>query len=196
MRFAKPLAVTVLGATLITVPFAGGAFADSGRPQAPAAVVKAEPEPAKGSVDAGDRHETRRVVSLKVSVDPERVKQGGSYMVSIVARGAANGSTATVKSPEGRSYRVVIKGQKASKALTVPVTARPGEQTVTVTVGGETATAEFTVIGKDKDKGKGKDKDKGKDKGKGKGAEPQDVKKHDEPAPENERDEQHDRPGK
>ncbi|SNS48334.1 hypothetical protein SAMN05216276_101076 [Streptosporangium subroseum] len=135
MRFAKPFTATVLGATLIALPFAGSALADSGHLQPIATVTKdAQPKPTAPSA-----------ISLKVAVNPGQVRQGGSYTVSIVAKGAAAGATATVKTPEGRSYQVTIRGRQASKTLTVPSNARPGSKTVTVTVGSKITTAEFTV---------------------------------------------------
>ncbi|SNT21017.1 hypothetical protein SAMN05216276_1028103 [Streptosporangium subroseum] len=139
MRFAKPLAATVLGMTLIGVPFAGSALADSGYKPAPTKhAAPAKPaKPAKYNSS---------VTSLRASVSPGEVKQGGSYTVSILARGAADGATATVTSPQGRSYSVTVTGQKASKTLTVASDAELGDKTVTVTVGNKTATAEFTVI--------------------------------------------------
>jgi hypothetical protein len=141
MRFAKPLAATVLGMTLIGVPFASGALADSGHSPAPTIKHATPAKPSKPS-----KYTTPNVSSLKASIDPGQVRPGGSYTVSILARGATDGATVTVTSPEGRSYPVTISGQQASKTLTVSSNAKPGDKTVTVTIGSKTATAEFTVI--------------------------------------------------
>ncbi|MEV6865666.1 hypothetical protein AB0M44_32290 [Streptosporangium subroseum] len=122
--------------TLIGVPFAGSALADSGY----------KPAPIKHAAPAKPAKYNSSVTSLRASVSPGQVKQGGSYTVSIVARGAADGATATVKSPQGRSYSVTVTGQQASKTLTVASNAELGDKTVTVTVGNKTVTAEFTVI--------------------------------------------------
>ncbi|MGW3349938.1 hypothetical protein ACWDA3_42135 [Nonomuraea rubra] len=146
MRFAKPFTVTLASAALLALPLAGSALADGARPR-PAATAEA-PHPAPAAqVRKDDQHRDarRQASSLKVSVDPSRVRAGSSYDVTILAKGLSSG-TATVTSPEGRSYRVSLSGGRATKELTVPSEARAGSRTVTVKVGGKTATASFTVV--------------------------------------------------
>ncbi|GAA4915331.1 hypothetical protein HD597_010753 [Nonomuraea thailandensis] len=146
MRFAKPFTVTIAGAALLALPFTGSALADGARPQ-PAPTAKAShPAPAK-QVRKDDKHQDtrRQAISLKVSVDPSRVRAGSSYDVTILARGLSSG-TAVVTSPEGKSYRVSLSGGRATKELTVPSKARAGSRTVSVKVGNRTATASFTVV--------------------------------------------------
>ncbi|MFI7128981.1 hypothetical protein ACIBQ1_24985 [Nonomuraea sp. NPDC050153] len=142
--------MTVASAALLALPLSGAAFADGARPQ-PAATAKA-PQPAHSNPAAPTVPQDQlakgydaRKVALKVSVDPERVRAGDSYDVSIAAKGLRSG-TATVTSPEGKSYRVALSGGKATKTLTVPATAKPGSKTVTVKVGNKTATATFDVV--------------------------------------------------
>ncbi|MFD0469319.1 hypothetical protein ACFQ0B_14135 [Nonomuraea thailandensis] len=87
MRFAKPFTVTIAGAALLALPFTGSALADGARPQ-PAPTAKAShPAPAK-QVRKDDKHQDtrRQAISLKVSVDPSRVRAGSSYDVTILAR--------------------------------------------------------------------------------------------------------------
>jgi hypothetical protein len=159
VRFSKPFAVTLASAALLTLPLSGAAFADA-RPQPTAAVqapqsaatVKApqptHSNPAMPTVSqdqlAKGRDDARRF-ALKVSVDPERVRAGDSYDVTIAAKGLRSG-TAVVTSPEGKSYRVALSDGKATKTLTVPSKAKPGSKTVTVKVGNRTATASFDVV--------------------------------------------------
>ncbi|MEU6791030.1 hypothetical protein ABZ907_04980 [Nonomuraea wenchangensis] len=133
MRFFKPFTVTLAGAALLALPLSGTALADAPKPAATA--------PAKHEKqDAGPRR-----VSLSVAVDPARVRAGQTYGVTILVKGLSSG-TATVTSPEGKSYRVGLSGGRAAKTLTVPSRARAGTQKVTVKVGGRTATASFTVV--------------------------------------------------
>lgn len=168
MRFSKPFAMTLAGAALLTLPLSGTAFADA-RPQPaapvtaprPAATVTA-PRPAATVTAPRPTHsnpvtstvpqdqltkgrDDARKVELKVSVDPDRVRAGDSYDVTITAKGLRSG-TAIVTGPEGKSYRVALSGGKATKTLTVPSKAKPGSETVTVKVGNKTATASFDVV--------------------------------------------------
>lgn len=178
MRFMKPLTVTAAATALIALPFAGGAFADTAKPQPtttvtpgpkttpttlPTAPVKTLKPGAKGSPSTSHGRETtpktststlyvqetkrRNPVSLDVSVNPARVKQGASYGVTIVVKGASAGTAATITSPEGKSYRVSLDQRKVTKTLTVPAHAKPGTKTVSVKVGNRVATATFTVVG-------------------------------------------------
>ncbi|MEV0379367.1 hypothetical protein [Nonomuraea sp. NPDC050643] len=162
MRFAKPFTVTIASAALIALPFAGSALADGARPHpTPTATTTARApqpthstpakSPAKSPAKGTERHEETRdsghrqqQVSLKVAVNPSRVRAGSSYGVTILVKGLSSG-TATVTSPEGKTYRVGLSGGQATKTLTVPSKARPGSRTVTVKVGNKTATAAFTV---------------------------------------------------
>ncbi|MEV0353969.1 hypothetical protein AB0H88_50210 [Nonomuraea sp. NPDC050680] len=188
VRFLKPLTVTLASAALVALPFAGGAFADSGQPQPaptvtpgvkttptvtpgvkttpttkPTAPVKtgrptATDENARPKRPVSTAHERettastlylkehRSPASLDVSVNPTRVKQGASYGVTIVVRGASAGTAATITSPEGKSYRVSLDQRTVTKTLTVPAKAKLGAKTVTVKVGNRTATAQFTVV--------------------------------------------------
>ncbi|AQZ68197.1 unnamed protein product [[Actinomadura] parvosata subsp. kistnae] len=146
MRFAKPFTVTLASAALIALPFAGSALADGARPQ-PAPTAKApHAEPAQ-QVRKDDKHKDarRQAISLKVAVNPSRVRAGSSYGVTILVRGLSSG-TAVVTSPEGKSYRVSLSDGRATKKLTVPSRTRAGSKTVTVKVGNKTATADFTVV--------------------------------------------------
>jgi hypothetical protein len=172
VRFLKPLTVTLASAALVALPFAGGAFADSGRPQ-PAPTVTPSTKPTapvttgrptatdentrpKHPASTAPKRETtvstlaltqhRRPLSLDVSVNPTHVKQGASYGVTIVVRGASAGKAATITSPEGKSYRVSLDQRTVTKTLTVPAKAKLGAKTVTVKVGNRTATAQFTVV--------------------------------------------------
>ncbi|MFI6735947.1 hypothetical protein ACIBI9_23740 [Nonomuraea sp. NPDC050451] len=143
--------MTLASAALLTLPLSGAAFADA-KPQ-PAATVKApqptHSNPATPTVPqdqlAKGRDDARRF-ALKVSVDPDRVRAGDSYDVTIVAKGLRSG-TAVVTSPEGKNYRVALSDGKATKTLTVPSKAKAGSKTVTVKVGNRTATASFDVVG-------------------------------------------------
>lgn len=174
MRFLKPLTVTAAATALIALPFAGGAFADTAKPHPtttvtpgpkttpttlPTAPVKTgRPTPKPGTKTGHERETTststlyvqetkrRDHTSLDVSVNPSRVKQGASYGVTIVVKGASAGSQATITSPEGKSYRVSLDQRTVTKTLTVPAHAKPGTKTVSVKVGNKTATAEFTVV--------------------------------------------------
>ncbi|MFD1539253.1 hypothetical protein [Nonomuraea guangzhouensis] len=159
----KPLTVTAAATALIALPFAGGAFADTAKPHPtttvtpgpkttpttlPTAPVKtARPTP---TADTLYVQETKRRdhTSLDVSVNPSRVKQGASYGVTIVVKGAPAGGKATITSPEGKSYRVSLDQRKVTKTLTVPAHAKPGTKTVSVKVGNRVATATFTVVGR------------------------------------------------
>jgi hypothetical protein len=158
VRFIKPLTVTAAATALLALPFAGGAFADTAKPQPtttitpgprttpPTAPVKtSRPTP---TADTLYVQETKRRdhTSLDVSVNPTRVKQGASYGVTIVVKGASAGSAATITSPEGKSYRVSLDQRKVTKTLTVPAHAKPGTKTVSVKVGNRVATATFTVV--------------------------------------------------
>ncbi|MEU7855600.1 hypothetical protein [Nonomuraea sp. NPDC049141] len=166
VRFLKPLTVTAAATALIALPFGGGAFADTAKPGTakphptttvtpgpkttpttlPTAPVKtARPTP---TADTLYVQETKRRdhTSLDVSVNPSRVKQGASYGVTIVVKGAPAGGTATITSPEGKSYRVSLDQRKVTKTLTVPAHAKPGTKTVSVKVGNRVATATFTVV--------------------------------------------------
>ncbi|GAA3545394.1 hypothetical protein GCM10022419_027040 [Nonomuraea rosea] len=162
MRFAKPFTVTLASAALVALPFAGSALADGARPQ-PSATVKA-PQPTHSAPaktqdrpgketqrkDAQRKDTQHQQVSLKVSVNPSRVRAGSSYGVTIVVKGSSTG-TATVTSPEGKSYRVSLSGGQATKTLSVPAKAKAGSKTVSVKVGNKTTTASFTVLaGKDR----------------------------------------------
>ncbi|UBU13067.1 hypothetical protein [Nonomuraea gerenzanensis] len=146
MRFAKPFTVTIASAALLALPFTGSALADGARPQ-PAPTAKAPHTAPAKQVRKDDRHKDarRKAISLKVSVDPSRVRAGSSYEVTIAAKGLSSG-TAVVISPEGKSYRVSLSGGRATKELTVPSKARAGSRTVRVKVGDKTATASFTVV--------------------------------------------------
>ncbi|WP_433514627.1 hypothetical protein ACQP2T_02805 [Nonomuraea sp. CA-143628] len=186
VRFLKPLTVTLASAALVALPFAGGAFADSGQPQPAPTVtpgvkttqkvtpgVKTTPttkptapvktgrptatdenaRPKRPTSTAHERETTtstlylkERRTSLDVSVNPTRVKQGASYGVTIVVKGASAGKAATITSPEGKSYRVSLDQRTVTKTLTVPAKAKLGAKTVTVKVGNRTATAQFTVV--------------------------------------------------
>ncbi|MFC4118811.1 hypothetical protein [Nonomuraea zeae] len=152
MRFAKPLTVTLASAALVALPFAGSALADGARPQ-PTATVKA-PQPTHSAPaktqDRPGKDARHQEVSLKVAVNPSRVRAGSSYGVTIVVKGSSTG-TATVTSPEGKSYRVSLSGGRATKTLSVPARAKAGSKTVSVKVGNKVATASFTVVaGKDR----------------------------------------------
>jgi hypothetical protein len=146
VRFAKPFTVTIAGAALIALPFAGSAAADGARPQPAPTAKTSHSAPAK-QVRKDDKHKDarRQAISLKVAVNPSRVRAGSSYDVTILAKGISSG-TAVVTSPEGRSYRVSLSGGRATKELTVPSKARAGSETVSVKVGDRTATASFTVV--------------------------------------------------
>ncbi|MEU6782386.1 hypothetical protein ABZ912_24575 [Nonomuraea angiospora] len=142
--------MTLASAALLTLPLSGAAFADA-RPQ-PAATAKA-PQPTHSNPVTPTvpqdqlvkgRDDARRF-ALKVSVDPDRVRVGDSYDVTIAAKGLRSG-TAVVTSPEGKTYRVTLSDGKATKTLTVPSKAKPGSKTVTVKVGNQTATASFDVV--------------------------------------------------
>ncbi|MEV4292183.1 hypothetical protein AB0K40_42320 [Nonomuraea bangladeshensis] len=135
MRFSKPFTVTLAGAALLALPLSGTALADAPKPAATA------PAPAKH-----EKQDTElRRVSLSVAVDPARVRAGQTYGVTILVKGQTSG-TATVTSPEGKSYRVGLSGGRATMRLTVPSRAKAGTQKVTVKIGGRTATASFTVV--------------------------------------------------
>ncbi|MGN9845908.1 hypothetical protein ACTMTI_48095 [Nonomuraea sp. H19] len=125
MLFAKPLAAGAIGATFLVAPFAGESLA------ATTPAVYAE-KPAQ----------TASRVSIKASVTPRKVAAGQPYRVA----GVEDGTTATVKSPQGTTYKVALENGKATKNLTVPRTTRPGSYRVGITIGGKTATAEFTVV--------------------------------------------------
>lgn len=143
MRFSKPLTVTLAGAAFLALPLSGAALA-APAPQ-PSHAAPAAPAPA-GKQDARDRKDAGpRQVPLSVAVDPSRVRAGQTYGVTILVKGQTSG-TATVTSPEGKSYRVSLSGGRATKELTVPSRAKAGTRKVTVKVGGRTATASFTVV--------------------------------------------------
>jgi hypothetical protein len=160
VRFSKPLTVTLASAALLTLPLSGAAFADGNKPQ-PAATVKvpqpthsapAKAEPTRPvPAKTEDRHgqdtgrKDDKAISLKVAVDPTRVRAGASYDVTITVRGATTG-TATVTSPEGKSYRVALSGGGATKTLTAPAKTKTGDKTVSVKVGNKVATASFEVV--------------------------------------------------
>ncbi|GAA2213526.1 hypothetical protein GCM10009850_089890 [Nonomuraea monospora] len=171
MRFSKPLVVTLASVALLTAPLSGAALADSAKPQ-PAATAQA-PQPGDRSTQLTDRKSGKqdvrkqddrnskaraeskkrksdvagiaasKVAKVSASVSPGRVRAGASYTVSIVASG---GSSATVTSPEGKSYRVSLSGGRGSKTLSVPAGAKAGSKTVTVKVGNKVDTASFTVV--------------------------------------------------
>ncbi|MFG1711350.1 hypothetical protein ACFLIM_50210 [Nonomuraea sp. M3C6] len=142
MRFSKPFAVTLASVAMIALPLSGAALADGARPK-PAATAKA-PQP-KHSTPANTKDSHGKEVSLSVSVNTDRVRAGDSYSVTIIARGVSSG-TATVTSPEGKSYRVSLSGGRAAKTLTVPSKTKAGDKTVSVTVGSKVAEASFTVV--------------------------------------------------
>ncbi|MCK2213795.1 hypothetical protein MF672_008335 [Actinomadura sp. ATCC 31491] len=156
MRFSKPFTVTLAGAALLALPLSGAALADAPKPGATAeAPQPAHAAPAKqddhGKKDDRDKKDVKQRrdpqrVSLTASVNPSRVRAGQSYGVTIVVKGLSSG-TATVTSPEGKSYRVALSGGRATKTLTVPSRTTAGSRTVTVKVGNRTATADFTVVG-------------------------------------------------
>ncbi|MGP3912886.1 hypothetical protein [Nonomuraea sp. 10N515B] len=152
MRFSKPLTVTLVSAAMLALPFSGAALADSRTP-APTMTITPQ-EPAMTITPAqpphSDRAKTRdrwnKKNSLAVSVSPGRVRAGDSYTVTITAKGVSSG-TATVTSPEGRTYRVALSGGQATKTLTLPAKTKPGSKTVSVKVGNKVATASFAVVG-------------------------------------------------
>ncbi|MGN9847180.1 hypothetical protein ACTMTI_54775 [Nonomuraea sp. H19] len=161
MRFAKPLTVALTAAALMALPLSGAAFAAAPAPESTASLATGKPtvlktpQPARShptetkivrekEIDRKD--DARKRVSLTVSVDPSHVRAGGSYGVTIVAKGVSSG-TATITSPEGKSYRVALSGGRATKTLTVPSNAKSGNKTVTVKVGNKVATDSFTVVG-------------------------------------------------
>ncbi|MEW9549820.1 hypothetical protein [Nonomuraea sp. NPDC050783] len=151
MRFSKPFTVTLAGAALLALPLSGAALADAPEPAATAKALRpAHADPATRQDDR-DRKDVERKeprhqkVSLSASVNPSRVRAGQSYGVTIVVKGLSTG-TATVTSPEGKSYRVALSGGRATRKLTVPSRAKAGSRTVTVKAGGTTATASFTVV--------------------------------------------------
>lgn len=161
VRFIKPLAVTAAATALIALPFAGGAFADTAKPQPtttvtpgprttpttlPTAPVKTGRPTTKADTLYVQETKRRDHTSIDVSVNPTRVKQGASYGVTIVVKGASAGSAATITSPEGKSYRVSLDQRKVTKTLTVPAHAKPGTKTVSVKVGNRVTTATFTVV--------------------------------------------------
>lgn len=154
VRFSKPITVTVATAALIAVPLTGAALADAAKPQPAASAPQhaATPAPHASASKPDDKRDDRRddkdakAVSLSVSVNPGRVRAGDSYGVTIILKGGRSG-TATVTSPEGKSYRVALSGGRATKTLSVPSNARSGSKTVSVKAGGKTATASFTVVG-------------------------------------------------
>ncbi|MEV0620501.1 hypothetical protein AB0I81_44765 [Nonomuraea sp. NPDC050404] len=142
--------MTIASAALIALPFAGSALADGARPH-PTATAKA-PQPAHSAPAKQDRHgkedtykhAKHKTTSLKVAVSSSRVRAGSSYAVTITTKGLSSG-TATLTTPEGRTYRVPLSSGRARKNLTVPSRTRAGTKTVTVKVAGKTATASFTV---------------------------------------------------
>ncbi|MEQ4715603.1 hypothetical protein [Nonomuraea sp. B19D2] len=149
MRFAKPFVVTLASAAVLALPLSGAALADARQPQPAATAEAPQPtysNPAVPQDQLAMGRDAVRAASLKVSVDPGRVRAGGSYEVTIAAKGL-HSRTAIVISPEGRRYRVALSGGSATKTLTVPPKARPGSETVTVKVGNKVATAAFEVVG-------------------------------------------------
>lgn len=150
MRFAKPFSVTIASAALVALPFAGSAFADA--PKAP----QPQPQPTHSSPAKPQKHQEpkretnhkeieHQTVSLKVSVSESRVRAGSTYGVTITAKGVSSG-TATITSPEGKSYRVSLSHGRATKTLAVPSRTKAGTKQVTVKVANKTATASFTVL--------------------------------------------------
>ncbi|RVX45555.1 quinohemoprotein amine dehydrogenase alpha subunit-like protein [Nonomuraea polychroma] len=144
VRFAKPLTVTLVSAALLTLPLSGAALADAAKPQPTVTITTQDPaQPA--NVDLAWGKDTERRGALKVSVEPGRVRAGGTYEVTIVAKGVSSGR-ATVTSPEGKTYRVALHDGRDTLTLTAPAKAKPGQKTVTVKVGNKVATASFTVV--------------------------------------------------
>lgn len=150
----KTLAVGILSAALVAVPFAGVSLAAAGphptaqhpTAQQPSAQPSAQPSRQPSTPQpAAQRPDARRGV-LKAAVAPGKVAAGKPYKVTIDAPGARNGTIATVKSPQGATSKVTLKNGKAAKTLTVPAGARPGTYKVTVTVAGKSTTASFTVV--------------------------------------------------
>ncbi|WP_344887803.1 hypothetical protein [Nonomuraea antimicrobica] len=143
--------MTVASAALVALPFAGSALADAPRvPQTVTAAAvtttntAAAKAPAHSSSAKRKEAKSRQAASLKVTVDPGRVSAGSSYDVEIVAKGLSSG-TATVTSPEGKTYRVALSDGQATKTLSVPSKTKTGSKTVSVKVGNKVATASFTV---------------------------------------------------
>ncbi|NUW46357.1 hypothetical protein [Nonomuraea rhodomycinica] len=136
MRFVKPFTVGVASAALLAVPFAGVSLA-----------AAAGPEPERAVTVVGDDHR----VPVKAEVTPGEVAAGGAYKVTIFAKGVRPGATATIRSPQGATYKVTLKDGRGSKTLTVPRTTKPGRYKVGVTVAGRVTTAEFTVTRDDHD---------------------------------------------
>jgi outer membrane biosynthesis protein TonB len=187
LRFLKPITVTLAGAGLLALPFAGGAFADSSKPHptptvtqttqpktpkptsspktpkptsspktpkptsspkhssSPTKVRTKEPAPAPRRTST-EASWVKRATSLSVSVNPTRVKAGSSYGVTVVVKGGSSNGTATITSPEGKSYQVSLSQHRATKTLTVPSRTKSGAKTVKVKVGNRVATAQFTVV--------------------------------------------------
>ncbi|WP_188189365.1 hypothetical protein [Nonomuraea sp. SYSU D8015] len=150
MRFSKPLVVALTSAAMLALPLSGAALADVRKPQPTTAIETPKATPTYDASTLAIAQELRDSHSskagLKVSVEPSRVRAGASYEVTINAKGVSS-RTATVISPEGKTYRVALSGGSATKTLTVPANAKPGAKTVTVKVGNKVATASFTVVG-------------------------------------------------
>ncbi|NUW33370.1 hypothetical protein HTZ77_18325 [Nonomuraea sp. SMC257] len=141
MRFVKPLTVGVAGAVLLAVPFAGVSLA-----------ATAEPAPEPAVTVVGDDHRAPvHQVSVKAEVTPGEVAAGDAYKVTIFAKGVRPGATATVRSPQGVTYKVALNDGRATKTLTVPRATKPGRYKLGVTVAGRVTTAEFTVTRDERD---------------------------------------------
>ncbi|TMR20978.1 hypothetical protein ETD86_17140 [Nonomuraea turkmeniaca] len=135
--------MTFVSAAMLALPFSGAALAETPKPQPTATITTQHPAQQTDVHPAWDKDGKRRV-EVKVSVDPGRVRAGGTYEVTILAKGGSSG-TATVTSPEDKTYRVALSGGRGTLTLTAPAKAKPGKKTVTVKVGNKVATASFTV---------------------------------------------------
>jgi hypothetical protein len=131
MRFSKPLAAAgILSTSLLTgMALTGAAYADTSH---------AEPRTTVHS------HKST-TATLSATVTPGKVRRGGSYTVNIATTNISNGTGATVKGINGKTYTVTVKNGTAAKTLYVPSNIKYGSYQVTVTVGSLSDTADVTV---------------------------------------------------
>ncbi|MEU8103874.1 hypothetical protein AB0C18_09115 [Nonomuraea muscovyensis] len=143
MRFVKPLAVGLLGATMLAVPFSGVSLAatgtDGSRPAAP--------NPARYAQAVGDHVSGATVTVSAVGLGDVagQVVAGQKYQVKVTSRGSGKSGVATLKTPQGKAYRLRLVNGSATKTLTLPRTTKPGRYRLSVVIGGKITTVECVV---------------------------------------------------